>query len=104
MEKDGLVDKRAGADKRAIALFVTDQGKKSVKRIVRARRRCLEEVLAVLPASEHKQLSSMLERMLGLLTTDFYSGEAICKLCEVNMCPQEHCPVAKRQVASATHV
>ena len=90
------------SDKRAVALFLTDQGKRSVGRIVRTRRRCLDEVLAVLTVREHKQLTSMLEPMLGFLTTDFYSGEAICRLCEVDVCPQERCPVAKRQSVANT--
>jgi MarR family transcriptional repressor of emrRAB len=102
LERDGLVEKRAGTDKRAVALFLTDQGKRSVGRIVRTRRRCLDEVLAVLTVREHKQLTSMLEPMLGFLTSDFYSGEAICRLCEVDVCPQERCPVAKRQSVSIT--
>jgi DNA-binding MarR family transcriptional regulator len=101
LEKDGLVEKRPGCDKRAVALFLTSQGKKMVKGIVRARRRYFDEILAVLPTKEHKHFTSMLERMLAFVTTDFYVGEAICKLCEVDVCPQNHCPVALRQNIAA---
>jgi len=101
LEKEGLVEKRTGMDKRAVALFVTTQGGKKVKGIVRARREFLDGILAALPVKEHKQLASMLERMLEISTTDYYSGEAICKLCEVDACPQGRCPVAASQQAAA---
>ena len=93
LEKAGLVQKKTGTDKRAVALYLTDQGKRKVQGIVRARRRCLDEVLAALPVKDHKKLTIMLERMLAVLTGDDDSAEAICKLCEVDVCPQNRCPV-----------
>jgi MarR family transcriptional regulator, negative regulator of the multidrug operon emrRAB len=93
LEKAGLVIKKTGVDKRAVALFLTEQGKRKVQGIVRARRRCLDEVLAALPVKDHKKLTTMLERMLAVITGDDDSAEAICKLCEVDVCPQNRCPV-----------
>lgn len=93
LEQAGLVDKKAGADKRTVALFLTEQGKRKVQGIVRARRRCLDEVLAVLPVKNQKLLTPLLERMLSFMTDDDDSAEAICKLCEVDVCPQSRCPV-----------
>ncbi len=94
LEADGLVLKRIGSDRRAVALYVTDQGRRKVQVIVRARRRCLDEVLGVLPIAEQKKLMHMLERMLGFISGDCDSSDAICKLCEVDVCPQNRCPVA----------
>jgi MarR family transcriptional repressor of emrRAB len=93
LQKMGLVSKKTGSDKRAVALFVTEQGQRKVRGIVRARRRCLDEVLGVLPVKDQKQFTTMLERMLAFMTDDVDSGEAICKLCEVDVCPQNRCPV-----------
>ena len=93
LEQSGLVVKRTAVDKRAVALFLTDQGKRKAQGIVRARRRCLDEVLAALPVKDQKKLTPMLERMLAALTSDDDSAEAICKLCEVDACPQNRCPV-----------
>ena len=93
LETAGLVNKKTGTDKRAVALYLTEQGKRKAQGIVRARRRCLDEVLAALPVKDQKKLTSMLERMLTLLTGDDDSAEAICKLCEVDVCPQNRCPV-----------
>jgi MarR family transcriptional repressor of emrRAB len=104
LQKEGLVEKRSGADKRAVALFVTAQGDRKVRSIVRARRQFLDGLLSAIPAKEQKQFAGMLERMLALVTTDFYSGEAICKLCEVDVCPQNRCPVAERQGIAAAAV
>jgi DNA-binding MarR family transcriptional regulator len=93
LENAGLVHKKTGADKRAVALFLTDKGKRKVQQILRARRRCLDAVLGVLPVKEQKRLTSMLERMLAFMTGNEASAEAICKLCEVEVCPQNRCPV-----------
>jgi len=93
LEKAGLVQKKTGTDKRAVALYVTELGKRKVQGIVRARRRCLDEVLAAVPIKDHKKLTTMLERMLACITGDDDSAEAICKLCEVDVCPQNRCPV-----------
>ena len=93
LEQAGLVNKKTAADKRAVALYLTEQGKRKAQGIVRARRRCLDEVLAALPAKDQKQLVPMLERMLAVLTGPDDCAEAICKLCEVDVCPQSRCPV-----------
>jgi MarR family transcriptional repressor of emrRAB len=93
LAKAGLVVKKSGSDKRTLALFLTEQGRRKMQGIVRARRRCLDEVLAALPVKEQKTFTSMLERMLAMLTGDEDSAEAICKLCEVDVCPQNRCPV-----------
>ena len=93
LEKAGLVQKKTGTDKRAVALYVTDLGRRKVHGIVRARRRCLDEVLSAVPTKDHKKLTTMLERMLACITGDDDSAEAICKLCEVDVCPQNRCPV-----------
>jgi MarR family transcriptional repressor of emrRAB len=60
---------------------------------MRAPCRCLDEVLAALPVKTQKKLTPMLERMLAAITGDDDSAEAICKLCEVDVCPQNRCPV-----------
>jgi MarR family transcriptional regulator, negative regulator of the multidrug operon emrRAB len=93
LQSAGLINKKTGSDKRAVALFVTEQGRRKVQGIVRARRRCLDEVLGVLPVRDQKQFTSMLERMLAFMPDGVDSGEAICKLCEVDVCPQNRCPV-----------
>ncbi len=67
LQSVGLINKKTGSDKRAVALFVTEQGKRKVQGIVRARRRCLDEVLGVLPVKDQKQFTGMLERMLAFM-------------------------------------
>ena len=102
LEQAGLVQKKTGTDRRAVALYVTEQGQRKVQGILRARRRCLDEVLDVLPVKDHKHLTTMLERMLDHLTGDDDSAEAICKLCEVDVCPQKRCPVTLAVKAART--
>jgi MarR family transcriptional regulator, negative regulator of the multidrug operon emrRAB len=53
-------------------------------------------VLAVLPVKDQKKLTTMLERMLALMTDLDDSAAAICKLCEVDVCPQNRCHITLR--------
>lgn len=93
LHSGGLLEKRPAADKRAVALHLTEPGRRKLHEIVRARRRCLDEVLEALSGKEQQQLTGLLERMLSVMPVDADSAEAICKLCEVDVCPQDRCPV-----------
>jgi MarR family transcriptional regulator, negative regulator of the multidrug operon emrRAB len=93
LEQSGLVRKGSGADKRTVTLHVTEQGRRKMQSITRTRRHCIDELLGVLSAKERKQFTGMVERMLQFMTHGEDSAEAICKLCEVDVCPQNRCPV-----------
>jgi DNA-binding MarR family transcriptional regulator len=95
LQKDGLVEKRQGSDRRAVALHLTGAGARMVQGIVRSRRRCLDQVLQSLTAREQEHLTPLLERMLAVITVNADTAEAICRLCEVDVCPQGCCPVTQ---------
>lgn len=91
----GLADRRGGKDKRAVALFLTDEGQRRMQRILRTRRNYLDELLKSLNSQEQKLLTPLLEILLKKLTTSEQDAESICRLCEETSCPQPLCPVTQ---------
>lgn len=90
-----LVERRGGKDKRVVALFLTDAGQRRVQRVLRTRRKYLDEVLQSLNSKEQKLLIPLLEILLKKVTTSEQDAESICRLCEEAVCPQPLCPVTQ---------
>jgi MarR family transcriptional regulator, negative regulator of the multidrug operon emrRAB len=88
-----LVQRRACADRRAVALVLTERGRRRMRAILRARRHCLDQVFDVLTAKDQLQLTRSLELMLTSITTSDPVAETICRLCDEAACPQPKCPV-----------
>jgi DNA-binding MarR family transcriptional regulator len=92
----GLVARRPGSRGPAVALTPTAAGARLAARVLDVRRRVVEEVAGEeLP----EDLESALEVLLGRLTIDPNTGHRICRLCDFTACPQDRCPVARRQRA-----
>ena len=89
----GLLERRQGADKRVVTLYLTPAGTKRVEEILRARRASLEEIVAPLGAAQLRQLTGLLEPMLARMTTDEESADVMCRMCEEKVCPQGRCPI-----------
>src|SRR5450755_2709782 len=62
---EGQAERRAGADRRAISVVLTDQGTAAAARVLGARAAVLREALAVLDAGEAELLSAVLEKILA---------------------------------------
>lgn len=90
---DGLVERRAGNDKRTVALFLTPAGIERRKAILDERRQQLQLAYDCLSANEQKQLAKLLEKMLTAIATDKQRADVICRLCEEEVCPADCCPV-----------
>ncbi len=95
LERERLVERRACADKRAVALVLTERGSRRMRSILRARRECLETVFETLSAREQGQLTRSVEVMLASITGSDQEAECICRLCEEAACPQRRCPVTQ---------
>lgn len=92
LEEDGLVERRRMGG-RSVALVLTDAGERRMREVLAGRRRALEAALEVLSPSERARLTNLLEKLLAGLTDSFERSERICRLCEVDACPQDVCPV-----------
>jgi MarR family transcriptional repressor of emrRAB len=94
LERDGLVERRAGTDGRTRALHVTAAGARAAERLQGERFAALEDVLAGLGADGRAALVPLLERMLGAMTPDHAAAGRICRLCDPGVCGHpERCPV-----------
>lgn len=89
----GLVERRAGADGRTLALFLTAAGQERRTAILTERRQQLQTAISTLTAADRAQLTQLLEKMLAAMTTSELRSFAICRLCEEEVCPAECCPV-----------
>ena len=92
---DGLLERRAGADGRSVALHLTAAGRRLRNRQRSARSARLEELVAALPRSARTAARATAELLLAELATDEVAGWSICRRCDVSECPQDRCPVAQ---------
>ena len=93
LAKDGLLERRGGADGRISALHLTRRGQARRRAILQGRRRVLAEVLDGVSADERAALTGLMERLLAALTRDRQHADHICRLCDERVCPGETCPV-----------
>jgi DNA-binding MarR family transcriptional regulator len=89
----GLVERRPGADRRAVALHLTRAGLARRRAVLLDRRATLQGLLAGLSAPQHAALDGILDALLRAMTTDRWRAYALCRLCEEEGCPQGRCPV-----------
>jgi MarR family transcriptional regulator, negative regulator of the multidrug operon emrRAB len=103
LAKDGLVERRPGVDGRTLSLFLTKAGQQQRQNILEQRRQQLQAAFDSLTAAEQQQLTNLVEKMLTAMTTDEMQADALCRLCEIEICPQDRCPVEleyRRQASS----
>lgn len=90
----GLVEREvSGADRRARTLSATEAGRARVAVILAARRAALDRALSQLDPAERSALEPLLERMLAAMTSDRETCDHTCRLCDLESCPQDVCPV-----------
>ena len=79
----GLVERRVGADGRAVALQLTPDGRRAARRVLARREAAIETVLAPLTARERAELARLRERLLASLTDGGQDRRRVCRLCDV---------------------
>lgn len=99
LEAQSLVERRAGADGRTLALFLTDAGFKKRKTVLTERRKQLQIAVSALTSDERTLLTKLLEKMLTAMTTSELQAFTICRLCEEEVCPGDRCPVEQQYCA-----
>jgi DNA-binding MarR family transcriptional regulator len=92
LARAGWVERRPGADARSRALYVTDEGRRVIDRLLAARRAAVQELLVPLGERDRDTLARLLEKLLGAWTSSPLDVERLCRLCERRVC--ERCPVA----------
>ena len=97
---EGLVERKKGKDRRSVVLSLTRSGNRAFDELRRKRRQAVGEVITVLSANERMQMTRLAEKLLQQLTVDRASGDFICRLCEVDSCPQDRCPVHRKVMST----
>jgi MarR family transcriptional repressor of emrRAB len=100
LEADGLVESRPGADRRSVALYLTERGRGRSREILVQRCAALSDIVDNLTGPEQQQLTALMEKLLRNLTSNADHADHICRLCDESACPPESCPV--HQVALVT--
>ncbi|MGA3156659.1 MAG: MarR family transcriptional regulator [Steroidobacteraceae bacterium] len=93
LAQEGLIERRAGKDRRSVALYLTETGQQRKSDVLRARRDALNWVFEALDRRQQEHLTQLIEVMLKAITTSKAEADIICRLCEERVCAQERCPV-----------
>jgi MarR family transcriptional regulator, negative regulator of the multidrug operon emrRAB len=96
LEDAGLVESRPGADRRAVALHLTEAGRRRVRALLGERTGALDAIVDVLSAEQRRQLDGIAETLLRALTDSPLAGAHLCRLCDEHACPPGRCPVHQR--------
>jgi DNA-binding MarR family transcriptional regulator len=100
---DGLVERRAGADQRSLALVLTRSGRTAARRIGKARAAVVTTALRDIPTDQQETLGLIVEQLTEAITTQRLDGRSkgeipaggwLCRLCDQAACgrPDERCP------------
>jgi MarR family transcriptional repressor of emrRAB len=103
LQARGLVERHRGdRDGRAVALRLTEAGRRAADTALAARAEAIDAALQTLDAGQRRALAPMLERMLGAQTTDSTASLVICRMCDPDVCGHpDRCPVTQAAIALA---
>lgn len=82
----GLLERRAGADGRTLALHLTASGERAATGVLTRRTASLHALLAVLDPAEQAALTALLERVVHGLADDRPEALHVCRLCDRDAC------------------
>lgn len=88
---DGLVERREASDRRAIALFLTEQGHTARHRLLARRLAAVRPILSPLSNSEQEALVTALSRILASLPSNDLERCRLCRMCDDRVCIE--CPI-----------
>jgi MarR family transcriptional repressor of emrRAB len=98
--RDGLVERRRGADQRSAALVLTPAGRRAARRVLTRREAEMHSVLALLTDDQRHALNQLAEQVLA---ADPEAERRVCRLCDLEACgrSRRRCPF--RSGLSAKH-
>lgn len=94
---EGLVTREHVGGGPAVRPRLTEAGEAQARKVLAARSEALQLLVGGVTDEELDRLTPIVERLLEKLTFDFNAGELICRLCELDECPQDRCPVELMQ-------
>lgn len=88
---DGLVERRPGRDRRAIALHLTDRGTALREELMQGRLAAIRPLIEPLSPAEQDALGELLHKLLARMDTTDEDRCTICRLCDGRVCTD--CPI-----------
>lgn len=95
-----LVERKVGADRRAVALRLTEAGRRQVKSLHIGRQHALAQSLRGLDDWERSTLTAIAGKVLRSLDRSQLACDRRCRLCDVEACPEQACPATQGHVPS----
>jgi MarR family transcriptional regulator, negative regulator of the multidrug operon emrRAB len=83
---EGLLERRAGADRRTLALHLTAAGEAAAADVLVRRSESLRSLLDGLAPAERTTLGRLLERLVAGLADDRPAALRVCRLCDRAAC------------------
>lgn len=99
LDRQGLVDRRTGVDRRSVALHLTPAGQTRITAVIHRRRDVLLDLVVRLSDQQRRWLDDIAASLLHHLTISPWEAGYICRLCEETDCIQDTCPVHRRAVS-----
>jgi DNA-binding MarR family transcriptional regulator len=95
LERDGLVRRSPGRDRRSATVSLTAPGRRLARKVESARLQALDDVMVPLGAEERDTLASLTGRLLAGMMREPGATRWICRLCDLTACgrPAGHCPI-----------
>lgn len=81
-----LVERRAGSDRRTVALHLTVDGERAASTLLAGRAETLWSLLETLAPAERAALTPLLERLVAALAADRPQALRVCRLCDRRAC------------------
>lgn len=88
---DGLVERRQGRDRRAIALYLSARGKALREDLLKERLAAIRPLLAPLSQAEQETFAALLHKLLSSMDTTDWDRRTLCRLCDDRVCLD--CPI-----------
>ncbi|WP_296677206.1 MarR family winged helix-turn-helix transcriptional regulator [Novosphingobium sp.] len=88
---DGLVERRQGRDKRAVALYLTNHGTALRRKLLKDRVAAIRPLLDPLDEGEQAALAALLGKMLSSTGSSDAERCRLCRLCDDSVCTD--CPI-----------
>lgn len=88
---DGLVERRSGQDRRAVALFLTERGMAMREELLQGRLAAIRPLLEPLSDDERETLAGLLAKVLQAMAPDDGARCNLCRLCDNRACMA--CPI-----------
>jgi len=99
LEASGLVISATGTDRRAVALDLTDAGRARAREAVQQRCALVGNMIGILTPTQRAQLDDIAETLLRSMVETADDADHICRLCDGDACPPDHCPVHEKELA-----